>query len=60
MKKVLVLFSILISTTFSQKSVDYIKFVEQIKRSKIDSNDKTVYKLLMIFTIKRYNLTKEN
>jgi hypothetical protein len=48
MKKVLVLFSILISTTFSQKSVDYIKFVEQIKRSKIDSNDKTVYKLLMI------------
>jgi hypothetical protein len=47
MKNVLVLFSILISTTFSQKSADYIKFVEQIKKeAKIDSNDKTVYKLL--------------
>ena len=48
MKNIILLFLILISiTSFSQKSADYIKFVEQIKKeAKIDNNDKTVYKLL--------------
>lgn len=51
MKNILLLFSLIISiNAFSQKSEDYEKFIEQIKKdSKIDKTDKTVYNLLNDF-----------